>query len=192
MSAHRIAYDIDALALAMLPLLKAQSRIDRDDEDAQAQEIMARAIGRVERQCGIAIAAAEWAWTPRTAGMLMPWSGMTKWRLSEIPVRGIASVTGADAGGVAFSNFTLHGNTMQGAFAPVYVTREGGIQVGDVFTVLAGWDDPADMPPELRDTLVRYAATLWEQREAWQNSSVTSDVPEWVTEALGIFWVPVV
>lgn len=192
MTTQRIAYDIDVLAVAMLPLLKAQSRIDNDDEDTQAQEIIARAIGRVERQCGIAIAPQEWAWIPRAEGSLLPWSGATKWRLSEIPVRGVGSMTAVDGGGVAFTDFTIHGNQLQGAFAPLYVTRPAGINVGDTFTILAGWEDPADMPAELRDTLVRYAATLWEHREAWQLSAVTSDVPEWVTEALGIFWVPVV
>lgn len=191
MTAARTTYDVATLAAAMLPLLKAQSRITRTDEDDQATEIIARAIGRIERQCDIAIAPQVWTWTPRASGALVAWNAATEWILSVVPVRGVATMTAADAGGVAFTDFTLHGvDLTQGAFAELHVTRPNGVQVDDVFTINAGWADPYEMPPELRDTLIRYAATLWEFREAWAASSVTSEVPEWVTEAIGIFWVP--
>jgi uncharacterized phiE125 gp8 family phage protein len=185
----RVSYDVMTLAAAMLPLLKDQSRITRTDEDTQATEIMARAIGRVERECGIAIAPQEWTWTPRAIGTPAVWNATTEWRLSEVPVRGVAGMTAEDAAGVAFVDFDLVGNREQGAFAELHVTRPAGVQAGDVFTIEAGWDDPADMPAELRDTLVRYAASLWEFREAWATTNVDT-VPEWVTAALGVFWVP--
>lgn len=192
MTAQRISYGVETLALAMLPLLKAQSRIDRDDEDAQAQEMIARSIGRIERQCGIAIAPQEWTWMPRDPDALVAWNDTTAWPLSRVPVRGFSAITGVDTLGDPITDIRLRGNTEQGAFAVVHLSRAGGVQSGDLYTIVAGWDDPANMPPELRDTVIRYAATFWEHREAWQLSGVTSDVPEWVTEALGIFWVPVV
>jgi uncharacterized phiE125 gp8 family phage protein len=189
MTRDRIDYDVMTLAAAMLPLLKAQSRITRTDEDVQATEIIARAIGRIERECGIAIAPQEWTWTPRAIGTPAVWNATTEWALSEVPVRGVASMAGEDADGVAFVDFTLHGNVEQGAFAELHVSRPNGVQAGDEFTIEAGWDDPADMPAELRDTIVRYAASLWEYREAWATQNVDT-VPEWVTAALGVFWVP--
>lgn len=190
MTAVRDSYDIDVLAAAMVPMLKAQSRIVRTDEDDQVQEIIARSIGRIERQCDIAIAPQVWTWTPRASGALIAWNVNTEWVLSLVPVRGVASMTAKDSADVAFTDFTLRGiNFEQGAFAELHVTRPNGIQVDDVFTIEAGWADPYDMPPELRDTVIRYAAALWENREAWATQNVGT-VPEWVTEALGIFWVP--
>lgn len=189
MTARRDTYDVHGLAVSLLPMLKTHSRIVRADQDAEATEIIERAIGRIERQCGIAIAPAVWTWTPRAEGALVRWSVLTEWQLSEVPVRGFDMIEAASADGTPFTDFTLHGNIEQGAFAEVHVTRPNSIQTGDVFTINAGWTDPEEMPPELRDTLMRYAASLWEFREGWATQNVGT-VPEWVTEALGIFWVP--
>lgn len=190
MTLHRITYDVNALATLLLPLLKAQSRIDRTDEDTQATEIMARVIGRVERSCGICIAPQEYEWTPR-AGTGYNYSERMPpnyWREMAIPVRGFSEVTAVDSGGLPVT-VTLRGDVDQLRFGPVWVGRDpSGVQPADVFTIKAGYDAVADIPPELRDTLVRYGASLWEYREAWGTN--VDVMPEWVTEALGIFWVP--
>jgi len=190
MTLHRVSYDVNALATELLPLLKAQSRIDRTDEDAQATEIMARVIGRVERQCGICIAPQVYEWTPR-AGTGTNYSERMPpnyWREMAIPVRGFSEVTGVDNGGLPVT-ITLHGDVDQLRFGPVWVGRDpSGVQPADVFTIKAGYETTEEIPPELRDTLVRYGASLWEYREAWGANVDT--MPEWVTEALGIFWVP--
>lgn len=190
MSLYRTVYDPGTLATAMLPLLKAQSRIDRTDEDVQATEIMARAIGRVERQSGICIAPAVYTWTPRDPS----YSAYTEasppqvWASVQVPVRGFGEVTGVDVDDVPLA-FTMTGDTGQVAYGRAWIQRQpSGMQVSDTWTIAAGYDNPDDMPPELRDTLVRYAAALWENREAWGNN--VDVMPEWVTEALGIFWVP--
>ena len=186
-ASDRVSYDVMTLAVAMLPLLKAQSRITRVDEDEQATEIMARAIGRIERECGIAIAPQEWTWTPRLTSTV--WNATTEWTLSEVPVRGVAKMIATASDGSTRTDFDLIGNAEQGAFARLHVVFPEGMPVGMVMDIEAGWDDPAEMPPELRDTIVRYAASLWEFREAWATQNVDT-VPEWVTAALGGFWVP--
>lgn len=190
MSLQRITYDVNTLAEALLPLLKAQSRIDRDDEDAQATEIMARVIGRVERQCGICIAPQEYTWVPRPASGTYYSERMPPdyWREMAIPVRGFTDVTGVDSGSLPLV-VTLRGDVGQLKFGPVWVGRQpSGMQPSDTFTIKAGYETAEDVPPELRDTLVRYGASLWEYREAW--GANVDVMPEWVTEALGIFWVP--
>lgn len=185
----RDSYDVTVLATAMLPLLKAQSRITRTDEDSTATEMIARAIGRIERECGIAIAPQEWTWTPRAIGTPAVWNATTEWALSEVPVRGVAAMTAADAGGVPVTDFALIGNTLQSAFAELHVSFPGGMQVGTVMVIEAGWDDPAEMPAELRATIIEFAASLWEFREAWATTNVET-VPEWVMARMGSFWVP--
>lgn len=190
MSIYRIAYDVMTLATAMLPMLKAQSRITRTDEDAQATEIMARAIGRVERQSGICIAPQEFTWMPRDPTRnpnLSGWGDV--WREVEMPVRGFFEVTGLDTEGEAIDYFMV-GDADQTQFGRAWIQRRpNGMQPNDLWTIKAGYVDPEEMPAELRDTLVRYAAALWENREAWATQN-TDVMPEWVTEALGIFWIP--
>lgn len=190
MTLYRTEYDVDALALDMLPLLKNQSRIDRTDENAQAQEIIARVIGRIERSCGICIAPQVYEWTPRGASDTIFYTRMPHnyWRELAIPLRGFSEVTGVDSDGLPVT-VTLRGDVQQLRFGPVWVGRQPeGVQPADVFTIKAGYETADDVPPELRDTLIRYAASLWEYREAWGANVDT--MPEWVTEALGIFWVP--
>lgn len=187
-AADRVSYDVMALAAAMLPLLKAQSRIERADEETQATEILARAIGSIERQCGIAIAPQEWTWTPRLVSTV--WNATTEWALSEVPVRGVAKMIATAADGSTRTDFELIGNAEQGAFAALHIVFPEGMPVGTVMEIEAGWDNPADMPPELRDVIVRYAASLWEFREAWATGSAVDTVPEWVNASLGSFWVP--
>src|SRR5262245_49972457 len=109
----------------MLPLLKAQSRIDRTDEDAQAQEIMARAIGRVERQCGICIAPAEFSWMPRDPTQAVASEAVPPqfWQNVEMPVRGFHTVTGEDGDGVAVT-YTMGGDADQLAFGRAWIHRQ--------------------------------------------------------------------
>lgn len=188
MSIYRIAYDVQSLASDLLPLLKAQSRIDRTDEEAQATEVIARAIGRIERQCGICIAPAQFEWMPRDPDRNPTLSGWDVWRDVPIPVRGFNEITGTDSGGTALT-YTLRGDVQQLNFGRAWIERTpSGMQPSDLWTIKAGYTTAADMPPELRDTVIRYAAALWENREAWGNN--VDVVPEWLTEALGIFWVP--
>lgn len=191
MNGNRLTYDVMVLAAAMLPLLKAQARIDRTDEDQQATEIMARAIGRVERQSGICIAPQQWQWMPRDPTRY-PYAATyetARWNDVQIPLRGWSTIEGKDAADVALT-YTLTGDVSQAQFGRVWLQRSpDGVQASDLFTIDAGFTTPDDMPAELRDTLVRYAAALWENREAWGD---TDPMPEWVTEALGIFWIPVV
>lgn len=189
MSIYRVNYDVMTLAEALLPMLKAQSRIDRADEDAQATEILARAIGRVERQSGICIAPAEYTWMPRDATQFPSERVAYNWREVEMPVRGFYDVAGEDAGGAALT-YTISGDADQINFGRAWLHRQpNGMQTSDLWTIKAGYSTAEDVPAELRDTLVRYAAALWENREAWGAANIDT-VPEWVTEALGVFWVP--
>lgn len=188
MSLYRTDYDVDTLATALLPMLKAQSRIDRADEETQAQEIIARVIGRVERQCGIAIAPQAYAWMPRDPTQRIAQVGWDVWRDVPVPVRGFTEITGTDVDSGTLT-LTLRGDVDQLRFGRAWVERQpSGMQPSDLLTIKAGYTTAEAVPPELRDTLIRYAAALWENREAWGNN--VDVMPEWVTEALGIFWVP--
>jgi len=186
---ERINYSDAGIVAALLPAFKAQSRITDPLDDAEAKSVLGRAINFVEIRSGIVIAAATFLWVPIYAGAPFDVSHL------PVPVRGLTTFM-ADREGVDVSDeYWLTGNAMND-YAMVIMSREGGFYPGDNFVLEAGLprnydtDTPLPIAPALVDVVLRYAAYLWEFREAATLGQAANLTPDWFNESIAIFWVP--
>lgn len=185
----RLSYDLEPVVAALLPSFKSQSRIVNPDDDAFATEVLGRAINFVEIRSAIAIASQSYSWVPMLPNQL--WS----WPRAPVPVRGVTDFTADRSGVDVTAEYWLDGASVD-IYGPQYLEREGGLYAGDVVTLVAGfpedWAAPAPLPlaPALADVIVRYAAYLWEFREAATLGQASNLAPDWFNESMAIFWIP--
>lgn len=186
---ERINYSDAAIVDALLPAFLAQSRITDPADESEARSVLGRAINFVEIRSGIVIASATFLWVPIYLGSPYQVNHL------PIPVRGTTSFIAEREGVDVSDQYWITGNALND-YSAMYLSREGGFYAGDNFILEAGFQrnyDPAlpiPTAPALVDVILRYAAYLWEFREAATLGQAANLTPDWFNESIAIFWVP--
>ena len=180
----RKEHDARALAASLLPTFKDHARIDNTDDDAQAELTLARAISQLERQYGIAIAPQVWAWV---------WGYDPLGFRGRIPTREAVPVKNVYSYSVDFNGDDISAQFSLVAAADLtgesFLYNPTGFIPGAVIELSAGYQAADDIDVTLLDLILRYAAYLWENREAAADNKLDF-VPDWVNQAWAAFWVP--
>jgi uncharacterized phiE125 gp8 family phage protein len=156
-----VAVDRDALPAALLPLAKAQLRVDWSGEDAFITSVLARAIARFEQVNEVTINPTTVAWTVDSSAF----STLNGGPGATLPVRPVSAFTAqggeppADVSGdyaISLKWDSIHG-------CPIQKLTGAAADLGVELT--AGYTGLATLPPPLIDVVLRHTAHLYEHRE---------------------------
>lgn len=217
MSIQALVRNIDAVALAWLPLVKMHCRVDFTDDDEYLKDVIDRAISLIERETGLGICETVWVWRP-DASDVAPTSDFAGYMSGEASNRcagggctGYSTPTRPSQLSTSITAFrVMQGGDdvtpmyqLVGAISPElqpakqYLVPSGGVisRQGEtpasteiVVEITTGYATPKETPAGLRDLVLRISAMYYEDREA--NSGSNSFAPDWLRHALGTLWVP--
>jgi hypothetical protein len=171
--------DLQALPAALLPLAKAQARVDHNDDDIYVKAVLARAIAHLENEWNIRINPATIEWTPDSSDFC---SGQAK-----VPVRPIASMTATATAGDVSAAYAL---SLQGLFGAAPYLIVGDWQDGLAFQFQCGYS-ASTLPPGIENEIMLQMTHRYEHREIFMDRdpgavptpAIDSSTPWWVPRA---------
>jgi len=179
------------IAPSALPItlaeVKAQMRVEHEDDDVIIQRLIEAAVAFVDVQnvLGKAMITQTWAqWMGPTQGIVLLMLGQ---------VQSVTAIKYYDVDGVlqtaTLSDFNIFGTSTKttvspknGASWPVAQQREDAIKIE---YVIGYGDTSADVPQTIRQALMMLVAHWYENREGAQERALT-DVPFGFNELIGI------
>jgi hypothetical protein len=186
MTIKRTSVDAVALPTLLLPLVKAQARVEHARDDELITGHIAAAIGIAERKCNVSINPAEYVVsTDELHFSTMPCPGALRpsWRLPLNNVRECAVVNGADDLSAKFELWSSD----PGGNASTYLVGIDGqvVPTPSLLSLKVGVEAVAELAPAFVSLIARLAASMYENREA--SSALWVDG---FTDELGGLWRP--
>lgn len=174
-----VGVDTAILPPLLLPLAKAQVRVNFADDDAILTQYIGNAIEIFEFVSGQRINKTEAVWKPVIVSQAISYA---------CPVQPVKTfeVLDADLVDVSLQYVILRGTAVQ----PQYLTRRDRtpIPVGTMAALTAGYVMLAEIPPGTIGAVLRVTATLYENRETV--TTPINYVPGWLNDLIVGNWIP--
>lgn len=177
--------DTTALPTELLPLFKAQVRVDFTDDDVLLTSILARSIDLYERKTGLTIFSGTAEWSPDE------FDNVTDLGI-QVPLQPISVMTVEDAdGNDVTSSFKIVGNQAPGRASGLYFVPAADAEMPDglAATLTLGAASAAEISPATLDSILRIGGHLYENREAISDL-LLRDADWWADDLLVAGWVP--
>jgi uncharacterized phiE125 gp8 family phage protein len=181
------------LPASLLPQAKQQSRVKYSEDDEDIKNRVARAIAWVEANADLQINPAAWEWS--LAGIPRPSWGYPWWYGAsplDLPVRPVISVTVLDGAGDNVTQYWQLSSRTDAAGVKRSALTRVDVAVSQwpvTVTMQTGYPTLDAMPPLIIDAVLRYAAHLYENREATAAQQLYT-APDFARSVLGPLWQP--
>jgi hypothetical protein len=171
--------DFATLPTALLPVAKQQCRVSFDTDDDIIKQHIGWAISYCERFWDQKIFGSSVVWLPVIAG--------NAWAY-KCPVQPVSAFTVMSDGVDVSSEYALkQGDPVE----PVYLVHvdQTPFPADAEITLTAGFTDPSQIDPGMLGGILRTTAKLYEYRESITDLNL-NDMPFWLNDMLGGYWIP--
>lgn len=177
------AVDYTALPAALLNIAKQHMRVDFTDDDDIIKRYLASAIAHVELVSGWRIFGTTVSWFPTLNATAYAY------RTPLAPVASFTVMLDEPAPPTDISNqFAIITDT---PVTPSWLSKKDktAFPTPLTMTLVLGYSDATKLPPNMSDVILRIAASLYENREAVSQPSLT-EVPFWMNDLIVGLWIP--